>query len=328
MKITSNQGLVIKIPAGKESFSLIKNINQGDILSATIIRAEGNRAILETAGKHITVEFTGGIPGTKIINLILMEKSPDKIVFALAGDEKPDKIFSLLSSFSLISEEEFKKNTLQTFARYINTARPDLMDINLFFLGLKNEKERGRKNSVLFRNLQQKGIPYQTLIDLAYIIYSRYNPLLFQAYRYLLNFTEKKSSLNHGSGHDSLEEAIDSICDFLKEDDADFSIMLDLIFDDNTNNMSYGFMAFPDGKSFSDAEFILHDDSVFLKLDLSSTGIIEVFVRLLNDSVLINFLSEKEDVVQFLEQNEGILKKMLEQNNVKKSSIAYYNSKK
>jgi viroplasmin and RNaseH domain-containing protein len=176
--------------------------------------------------------------------------------------------------------------------------------------------------------LQQKGISHQALVDLAYIIYSRYNPVIYRAFKYLLNITGKKTGFLHDEDTASMKKTTDSLCNILNEEDTDFSVMLDLIFDDDKDNMSYGRMAVPDGEKFTDAEFVLHNESVFLKLDLSATGLLEVFVRSDKDSVLINFFTEKEDVLKFLEGSKDILKKMLEQAHVKKSTIGYYNSKK
>jgi hypothetical protein len=328
MKITGNQGLFINISAGRESISLLKNVNPGDLISAAVIHREGHKALLEIGGKVITAEFTNGVPQDKIINLILTAKSSEKIVFTLKENETADKVFKHLSIFSMQPEEEFKKISLQNFARYINTGRSDLMDINLFLLGLKKDRGKEKKDVNLFRNLLQKGIPHQTLIDLSYILYSRYNPVLFQAYQFLLNITGKNSTLFKKNDPDSIKEAIDTVCEYLEDDTLDFSVMFDLLFDDHENNNLYGGIALPDNENFSNLEYVLLNNSIFLKFELSSTGIMEVFIRSDKESVLINFLSEKDDVIQFIEENEVVLKNMLEQKGIKKSIIGYYNTKK
>ena len=196
MKITGNSGISVNISAARELGSLLKNINPGDSISASVIRSEGNKALLEIGGRIITAEFTNGVPRDKIIDLVLTAKSPEKIQFALKENEATDKIFRFLSPFSVMHEDEVKKNSLQNLARFINTAKPDLMDINLFLLGLKKDEQKEKNSSSFFNHLLQKGVPFQTLIDLSYLIYSKYNPVLFMSYQYMLTIVGKKAFLS------------------------------------------------------------------------------------------------------------------------------------
>ena len=43
---------------------------------------------------------------------------------------------------------------------------------------------------------------------------------------------------------------MEHFCDILKEDDSDFSLMLDLIFDEHKNSEIYGELVFPDDEKF------------------------------------------------------------------------------
>jgi len=130
--------------------------------------------------------------------------------------------------------------------------------------------------------------------------------------------------------HDAfpLEDSIGKFCEILKEDDTDFSLMLDLIFDDDKNSGKYGELVYPDEENFSGIEYVLKGDSVFLNFELSALGELGVFVRSGKEQVVINFLSGKGETLQFIGENESVLKKMLEQNGVKKSLIGYFDSKK
>jgi len=316
MKITGNSGISVNISQVRELGSLLKNINPGDLISATVIRSEGNKASLEIGGRIITAEFTNGVPRDKIIDLVLTSKTTEKIQFSLKENEAAEKIFKFLSSFSLIHEDEVKKSSLQNLARFINITKPDLVEINLFLLGLKKD-ERKEKNVADFLNhLLQKGAPFQTLIDLSYVIYSKYNPVLFMSYQLMLAMAGKKFIDSNKEDLASFEGDIDHLCNILKDDDEDFSLMLDLVFDELKNSDIYGDMAFPEEENFSGIEYIVKEDSVFLKFDFSSTGVLGVFVKSEKEQVLINFLSEKDEVLLFIKDSESVLKKMLEQNGV------------
>jgi hypothetical protein len=328
MKITGNQGVSVNISAGRELGSLLKNINPGDLISASVLRSEGNKAMLEIGGRIITAEFTNGVPKDKIIDLVLTAKSSEKIQFALKENETSDRIFKLLSPFSLTPEDEIKKNSLQNLARFINTVKPDLIDINLFLMGLKKDRQKEKNDSSFFNHLLKKGIPFQTLIDIGSLIYSKYNPVLFMFYQYMLAAAGKKAFHSQKEDMASFEKAMEDFCRILKGDDSDFSVMLDLIFDEYKNRELYGELAFPEEENFSGIEFILKEDSVFLKFDLSSIGGLGIFIKSAKELVLINFLSGKEEALLFLKESEGILKEMLEQNGIKKSVVGYFDSKK
>jgi len=328
MKISGNQGISVNISAVRELGSLLKNINPGDSVSAFLIRSEGNKALIEIGGKTINAEFTNGVPRDKNIELILTAKSAERIQFALKENETADKLTGFLSPFSMMHEDEVKKSSLQNLARFINTSKPDLMEINLFLLGLKKDGQKEKKGSSFFNHLLLKGVPFQTLVDLSYLIYSKYNPVLFLSYQYMLSLSGRKP-LNSGKENPaSFDDAMEDLCTILKEDDSDFSIMLEMIFDDHKSSEIYGDFVFPDDESFTGMEYILKEDSIFLKFDLSSAGVLGVFVKSDKEKVLINFLSGKEEFLSFMKENEGILKQMLEQNGVKKSVIGYFDSKK
>ena len=168
----------------------------------------------------------------------------------------------------------------------------------------------------------------QTLIDLSFLVYSKYNPVLFMSYQYMMAMSGKKASLSEKKDTANFEESLEQFCDILKKDDSDFSFMLDYIFNDTDDSRIYGELVYPEKGSFSGIEYILKDDSVFLKFELSSVGELGVFIRSEKDRVLINFLSAKEEALVFIRENESVLKSILEKNGVKKSVIGYFDSKK
>ena len=328
MKITGNSGISVNISAVRELGSLLKNINPGDSITASIIRRDGNKAMIEVGGKLISAEFTNGIPREKIVDLILTAKTPEKIQFALKDNDASDKIFRFLSPFSVIHEDDVKKNSLGNLARFINNSKPDIADINLFLLGFKKDEKKVKNSSAFFNHLLQKGVPFQTLIDLSYLIYSRYNPVLFMSYQYMLALNGKKTSFLKKENLSSFEDEMEQLHSILRENESDFYLMLDLITDENKNSEIYGELVFPEDEKFSKIEYITKGNSIFLTFDLSSTGVLQVFVRWEKEQVLINFLSSKEDVILFMKENEAMLKNMLEQKGVKKSVIGYFDSKK
>lgn len=328
MKITGNQGISVNLSSLKESGSLLKNMNPGDSVSASVIRSDGNKALLNISGRIVRAEFTGGVPAENKIVLILTSKTPESIQFSLKENDAAEKIFRIFSPFSILNDDETKKVSLQNLGRFIALSKPDMMDINLFLLGFKKDEQKGKSSSTLFNHLLQKGVPLQTLIDISYIIYSKYNPVLFMSFQSMLAMAGKKAMDSFKKDPSLFEDFIDHFCNILKEDNSDFSLMFDLFSDENMNREIYGELVFPENEKFSGIEYVLNVNSVFFKLNLSETGILEVFIRSENDRILINFLSGRENVILYLKENESVLKEMLARNGVKKSNIGYFDSQK
>jgi hypothetical protein len=328
MKITGNHGISVNISSARELGSLLKNINPGDILSAKVISSEGSKARLDLGGRIITAEFTNGVPNEKNIELILTAKTREMIQFSLKENDPAEKLFRFLSPFAMLHEDEVKNTSLQNLARFINTGKHDFTEINLFLLGLKKDERKDKNTTAFFNRLLLKGVPFQTLIDLSYLVYSKYNPVLFAAYQFMLNMTGRKPLNQQGEPGFNFEESAEHICNLLKEDDADFYLMLDLINDEDKNSEMYGELVFPDDDSFSRVEYILKENSIFFKFDLSAAGSLGVFVKTDKDIVTINFLSEKEDFLLFMKERDDALKELLGINGVKKSIISYFDSKK
>ena len=334
MKIDTSKGLSISAVSTKEFGSLFKNIKVGDTISAFIIKNEGNRATLEIGGKTITAEFTNGVPNKNNINLVLTAKTPERIQFSLIDSKGSEQMFKLLSNFSILNDNDTNRISLPNLAKFINSANAGFMDINLFLMGIKREKEKERDLPALFNRLLQKGVTLQALSDINLLIYSRLNPLLLFAYQYMLNLLGKRAFNFNDNLHPSaaekysLKESIEDLLKVIQEDDSDFTSMLKIFFDENSDSKNYGKFIFLDDETFTDSEYLIKEDSVFLKLNFSAIGPLEVLIKYRKESILIHFLSEKDNLIDFMKENDSILNNMLNVSGVKKYNIVYYNSKK
>jgi uncharacterized protein YrzB (UPF0473 family) len=328
MKIDGTKGLSINVIPTKELGMLFKNVKVGDTISAFITKHEGNRAVLDIGGRVITAEFTNGVPDKNNIDLVLTSKTPERIQFSLIDSKGQEQIFKLLSNFSILHDNDAMKTSLQNLAKFINNTNVSFIDINLFFMGIKRDREKMPGIHALLNKLLQKGVPFQALLNINYLINSRLNPLLFLSYQYMLNFIGRRTVNLNDSLNDSLKESIVSLLGVIREDDSDFSSMFKIFFDQNADSKKYGTMAFPEDETFTDIEYIIGEESVFLKLNLSAAGTLEVLIKKMKDVILIHFLSEKDNLIDFMQDNVNILTNMLNQNDIKKYNVAYYNSKK
>jgi len=326
VKIDGIKGISVNVISTKELGSLFKNINVGDAIPALIIKNEGNRAVLDIGGKTITAEFTHGVPNKNNIDLILTSKTAERIQFSLVENKGSDHIFKLLSNFSILHDND-PKISLQNLAKFISNTNISFIDINLFLMGIKRDRERDRDLPALLNRLLQKGVNFQTLLNVNYLIYSRLNPLLFFSYQYMLNLIGKKVFDFNERFNDDFQESIIDLLRAIKEDD-DFDLMVKNFFDENIKSKIYGKYAFPEDEAFIDFEYLIGEDSVFFRLNFSVIGPLEVLIKDQKKNISIHFLSEKDDLINFMIENDNLLKSMLNKSDIKKYSIAYFNSKK
>ena len=326
MKIEGSRSPSINVISTKELGSLFKNIKVGDTISAYIIKNEGNRAVLEIGGKTITAEFTKGVPTKNNIDLILTAKTPERIQFSLADSKAGEHIFRLLSNFSILNDNDTNRVSLQNLARFINNINISFIDINFFLMGIRREKEKERDLPALFNRLLQKGITFQTLSDINFLIYSRLNPLLFFSYQYILNLLGNIHQPQKETGHD-LKENLKDFLKVIQEDDSDFAAMFKIFFDESFESKTSGKFVFPEDETFIDLEYLIGEDSIFIKLNFSVIGALEVLIKHQKGEIFISFFTEKDNLIDFMKENDSILNNMLNVSGVKKYNIAYFNSK-
>jgi hypothetical protein len=144
----------------------------------------------------------------------------------------------------------------------------------------------------------------------------------------MLNFIGKKVSDFNEGFQDDLKESLKELLKVIQEDDSDFSSMLKIFFDEHMKDKIYGKSAFPEDETFIDFEYLIGEEAVFLKLNFTVIGALEVLIQSQKGAILINFLSGNDDLIDFMKENDNVLKSMLNRNDIKKFNIGYFNSKK
>ena len=90
----------------KDSARVFSDLKVGDRISAGIVPGKGNSAELIVNGRRITAEFTGGVPGGAAVDLVLTEKTPDRIVFRIAGKQTIEDLARILSPLSILPDNK------------------------------------------------------------------------------------------------------------------------------------------------------------------------------------------------------------------------------
>lgn len=325
MKISDLHLQSITVKHGKVSQDLFSDLRPGDKITAKITGREGNTALLEFRGRSISADFIAGVPQGSTVDLILSEKTPDRIAFTIAGKAPSDEFVKLLLSMSLLSRSGLEDIPVHNLMKFLGNGKIDLFTLNLFLAGIKKDSKEGKSATGIFNSLLKRGIPFGILEDLSYILAGRGGAALVSAYYSAAG----ASTRDHRRPRlDNIEEKIDDICKALGEDGDSFTAIIDLIACGYDGERVYGEIPFPDGESFSRLRYLFHGGAYLFDMEFSSLGRITSSIRNDQNYTFVSIFSDNEDIISFLMERRDILKRNLELVNVKKPVIAYYNSKK
>ncbi|HOP64063.1 MAG TPA: hypothetical protein PK358_11530 [Spirochaetota bacterium] len=324
MKINDSTVFQISVRPGKGITGLFSGIRVGDRISARVLRREGNTALLEFRGRSFTADFLSGLPGGESVDLILSEKTPDRIAFTLPGKHVSDEFVKLLNILSVFSDRGQGEMSIHGLIKYLGEGRIDLFNLNLFLAGVKKEAKEGKSATEMFNSLLAKGVSLGTLTDLSLIFAGRGGELVLAAYYFMLR------NSNQGGkrlSEEMAEEIADNILDSVSGDDEFFADILKY-FTESDGDSLYGEIPLPDGDRFSRMEYIFKDNSCFFDMEFSSLGKVSANVRSDKSGTYIGIFHENDDIIAFMKGKMEILLENLELTGVKKPVIKFYNSKK
>ncbi len=325
MKIINQQLLSITLKQGKDTASLFNDLRIGERISAKIIKSDGRSAEIEFRGKRIIADFMAGVPSNSSVDLILSERTPERIAFSIAGRPATDEFIKLILSLSVISESGVKEQQLYNLVKFLGNGRIDLLNLNLFLAGITKDRKGGKSSTDIFNSLIKKGVPYNILVDLSFLIAGRAGEVFLAAY-YSIMKRDKKGEQDWTE--DNIDDKVDSICRSFAEDDEALAELLTLISGEQKQERGYGEIPLPDGDGFSKLVYIVNENAFFFDINFSALGKISASIKSEKYGTIVNIFSDNNDIIAFLKDRIEILKRNLEMVNVKKPVITYYNSRK
>lgn len=325
MKITDQLVQSITIKHGRGISDIFSDLRPGDKITAKIVSQSGNSALLEFRGSKITADFLAGVPSGGSVELVLREKTPERIAFIIAGKPVSDEFMKLLLSISLLPKSGFDDLSLHNFMKFLGNGKIDLLNLNLFLTGIKKEEKDGKSQAELFNFLLKKGISYNTLADLSMIFAGKGGTAALAAY-YMFAESGVKNLRRFREGN--LEDVIDGICRNLADDEGAFTDILSFLIEDDSPGRGYGDIAVPEGEGFSRLRYIRHEGAFFFDMEFSAIGRVSALIKGDKSGTFISIFSDNDDIVDFFIDRGDILKSNLEMMNVKKPFIMVHNSKK
>ncbi len=325
MKISDLNLQSITLRHGKVLQDLFSDLRPGDKVTAKITGREGNTALLEFRGRSISADFISGVPPGSTVDLILSEKTPDRIAFTIAGKAASDEFIKLLLSMTVLSKTGLEDFPVHNLMKFLGSGKIGLFTLNLFLAGVKKDSKEGKSVTEIFNSLLKNGVPFSVLEDLSYILAGRGGAALISAYysaagAAMREFRRPKP--------DNIEGKIDDICSALGEDGESFAAIIDLLAGGNLSETVNGELPFPDGESFSRLRYLYHGGVYLFDMEFSLLGRITVSVKNDQNYTFVSIFSDNEDMIAYLQNSRDILNRNLELMNVKKPVIEYYNSKK
>ena len=325
MKITDQHLQSISVKQGRGTTDLFSDLRPGDRITAKIIQRGSSTALLEFRGRRLTADFTAGVPQGGSVELILSEKSAERIAFTIAGKSVSDEFIKLLLSVSVLPESASDNIALHNLIKFLGNGRIDLFTLNLFLAGIKREGREGKSQAELFNYLLKKGISYSTLADLSMIFAGKGGASVLAAY-YM--FAESGAGNLRRLREENLDDRLDDICRSLIDEDEAFTDILSMLIEDDNPDRGHGELALPEGEGFSRLRYIRHEGAFFFDMDFSAIGRVSALIKGDKNGTFITIFSGNDEIIDFFRERGDILKRNLELMNVKKPLIMLHNAKK
>jgi len=314
----------MKISDGLRSYAYIKatshffaEMSVGEKIQATIIAREKNTAILNIKGVNIKAEFTSGVPEGERVELILQEKTPQKISFIISPLHKHSELSSLLMPLSIFVDDEFYSLNKHSIIKLLLQPNSDIYKVNLSFLALKgfSVKDTG----ILFEKLMEKMGIKKTLLLTLFI-----NPSISFFYEMSLIYENSlyrnlRDSLRN---EESRKELIEDTLRDCESDRDIFDEIMDLLFGKNIVTGQFPFFS---KDKISWVRFLKENNSLFLSFELSNLGEIATVIKDLKKEISVSVFSN-EEAKDFMENRRKLLNKKLYEMNIKNVTVNFYNA--
>jgi len=325
MKITDQHLQIISLKQGKSTSALFEDLRPGDRITARIISSDGRSALLEFRGRRITADFLAGVPQGGNVELVLSEKTTDRIAFTIAGKPVSDEFMKLLLSLSILPKTAFDDISMHNLMKFLGNGKVDLYTLNLFLAGIKKDDREEKSRAEILNFMLKKGVSYGTLADLFPSSLQGGGASVLAAY-YL--FAEGGARNLRRFKDENIQERVDEICGKLSEDEETFSYVLNSLMEDDIQERVYGDIALPEGEAFSTLRYLKHEGAFFFDMEFSAIGKVSASVKGDKNGIYISIFSDNDDIIDFFRERVDILKRNLELMNIKKPLIMLHNAKK
>ena len=333
MKIQQNR---IKLPGHLLSNDLLKILQQNSKLSVKITKIiSQNHAILDIGGKKLKAEFRQGVPDSNKLQLVLQRRVNNTYYFKISGLKDHYSIEEILK-FTVLNIKDIDSLKLYELKAELKNIH-SIFALNIAILKLSGftNKNNSEKIADLFNMLLSKGIKYDSLILLSQLISGKNMPAL-QLFNILSkifpgfnkNLTVKETfCFNKKNIIETIDDFLNSINKNLAEKDSIEAVrnIIDLMIFQNQNDTQQGDIIFFDNNEFKECKYIINGNSIFLSLNLTCLGEIDIIIKDDNSNYIIAFCCDEKEACDFLEKNVSELHSAIKRYNKKYVHIFFHN---
>ncbi|MBN2038958.1 MAG: hypothetical protein JW864_02885 [Spirochaetes bacterium] len=310
MKIQKSQ---IKLPGHLLSKDLLRTLQQNSSLNVRIINVLNDKnAVLDIGGKRLKAEFLQGVPGSKNLHLILQRKVNNTFYFKISAS-KDSEIIGEIIRFTVLNNSDIDKGKLYTLKSELKSIH-SIFALNAALLklsGLTDSRNNSRKTAALFNLLLTKGVKYSNLQLISSLINGKDLPA-FRITDILSKLLPDFSLLYKSKllfDRDNLSKTVNEFMNSLKnnitdkKNTDDIRPLLDLLLSESLKNSPFGNIIYFDEKEFKVCDYIFNKNNIFISLNLSHLGELDIIIRDEGSNLIISFCSDEKDINLFLEKN-------------------------
>jgi hypothetical protein len=333
MRIEKNQ---IKISGRLPDTDLLNNIKQGSRISAVIAEKIGQKhALLNIGGNLVRAEFLQGVPDSGNVFLILEKKSNSNLIFRLENTTQQEAVKSELLEFVIVNKNELNKNLIYDLKLYLKQGGTTLFALNNSILRLaeNDEKKKNDKIISLLNKLLSKGLKYDNLMSIAFLL-NKGNPAAIQQFYFILSQVIPGRHKDFFKLDNKISEQImefTGLIDKLLSKDEKYEIIKEILVtieNSQGKEVQYGEIIFFDDNEFKLCKFIYNKNNIIIFLNLSYLGNLEILIKDEGAQISSVFCCENDESISALKDNIDLLQSSLKLHGKKKFFASFYNNKK
>lgn len=293
-------------PAARHQGSF-SSLSVGDRIEADLIRKTGQReALINIAGTRIHARFTGHVPDSPRLSLILEGFRNGSYIFNLDSADALKKNLSFFRQILLTEEINLHRLNSLPVSR-----TGDLFALNLLLLGVPLRERMGGHSVLLnfLNGLSVAGFGREDLFRISMLFFSNLPDSFLAVYRQMMKRKEPFGEKEYRETINKLLENVDKLDENRKSD-----CIKELFVLSRRDNFLMT-IPFFDGEGFSSLKVIRYNGYVFISTDFSALGRIDIIMRKNKDyydaSVVFD---DSEKRVFFNEQLPGITEELIREN--------------
>ncbi len=326
MKIDPANSIRVNGSAGARD--LLKNIDVGAEIPVRISGREGrNFAFLDIGGKRMRAEFTRGVPGNNSLMLKLDRIVNDLYVFKIISPTEMKGYLERMLEFSLLRPHEALQHSPAEMSKILANRTTALYLFHAYAMKLPDQERTRLDTSRILMRIFSLGFSSSALHDLACLLSERGlgNAGAFFLFA-LLGRDQGNRSKKSPSGLTTFADELESV---IEKEPAEsrqeiISFLVRELSGQEQSTPLQGIIPVYDDEGLSLACYIKTPDFLVINVELSGLGMLDIFARKEDNSIIIKVCADNELSLKKLEISAPDLTDRLSSTGLK-ATVSFHN---